>query len=253
MRKLIVLAALFSPLALAQAVIEVDSHAVMRLPSTTSVLLLDRLAIADNGTLLIPSGLTEIRVAQLHLGRDARLAIAPGDQVLRLEIETADIASGAQISARGARGSAEKPALPGRNLSLRLQAVTLENLVLDARGGTGAPGYAGLAGADGKPGGCTWGEASRGHDGLNGGDGQPGAAGAQVRLEVPQDFPVEQVQVRLDGGSGGQPGAPGAGGQGGVSKGCWFYSTDGARDGTPGQAGRAGEPGPAGALNIVQF
>ena len=253
MRKLLALAALFSPLALAQAVIEVDSHAVMRLPSNTSVLLLDRLEIADHGTLLIPSGLTEIRVAQLSLGRDARLAIAPSDQVLRLEVEAAEIASGAQISARGARGSAEKPALPGRNLSLRLQAVTLENLLLDARGGTGAPGYAGLAGADGKSGGCTWGEASRGHDGLNGGDGQPGAAGAQVRLEVPQGFPVEQLQVRLDGGNGGQPGAPGAGGQGGVSKGCWLYSTDGARDGKPGQAGRAGEPGPAGALNVVQF
>ena len=40
MRKLLALAALFSPLALAQAVIEVDSHAVMRLPSNTSVLLL---------------------------------------------------------------------------------------------------------------------------------------------------------------------------------------------------------------------
>ncbi|WP_339411919.1 collagen-like protein [Pseudomonas sp. EA_35y_Pfl2_R5] len=253
MRKLLVLAALFSPLALAQAVIEVDSNTVMRLPSNTSVLLLDRLEIADHGTLLIPPGLTEIRVAQLNLGREARLAIAPSDQVLRLEVEAAEIASGAQISARGAQGSAEKPALPGRDLSLRLQTVTLENLVLDARGGTGAPGYAGLAGADGNPGNCTWGEASRGHDGLDGGDGQPGASGAQVRLEVPQGFPVEQLQVRLDGGSGGQPGTPGAGGQGGVSKGCWLYSTDGARDGKPGRAGRAGEPGPAGALNIVQF
>ena len=253
MRNWLALAALFSPLALAQAVIEVDSHAVVRLPGNASVLQLDRLQIADHGTLLIPPGLTEIRVAQLHLGRDARLAIAPSDQLLRLEIETAEIASGAQISARGAQGSAARPALAGRNLSLRLQAVTLENLLLDARGGTGAPGYAGLAGADGKPGGCTWGEASRGHDGLDGGDGQPGAAGAQVRLEVPRDFPVEQLQVRLDGGSGGQPGAAGAGGQGGVSKSCWLYSTDGAHDGKPGRAGRAGEAGPAGALSIVQF
>lgn len=253
MRKLLALAALFSPLALAQTVIEVDSHAVMRLPSNTSILLLERLEIADHGTLLIPPGLTEIRVAQLNLGRDARLAIAPSEHVLRLDVEAAEIASGAQISARGAHGSFEKPSLPGRDLSLRLQAVNVENLLLDARGGTGAPGYAGLAGADGKPGGCTWGEASRGHNGLNGGDGQPGAAGAQVRLEVPQGFPIEQLHVRLDGGSGGQPGAAGAGGQGGMSKGCWLYSTKGARDGKPGQAGQAGEPGPAGALNIVQF
>lgn len=251
MRNLLTLAALFSPLALAQSVIEVDSHAFMRLPSNTSVLLLDRLEIADHGTLLIPAGLTEIRVAQLHLGREARLAIAPSEQALRLDVAAAEFASGAQISARGAHGSAAKPAVPGRDLNVRLQAVTLENLILDARGGSGAPGYAGFDGANGKPGGCTWGEASRGYDGLDGGDGQPGAAGAHVRLEVPQGFPVEQLQVRLDGGAGGQPGAAGAGGQGGERKGCLLYSTDGARDGKPGQAGRAGEPGPAGTLNIV--
>ncbi len=253
MRKLLALVALCSPLALAQTVIEVDSHAVLRLPSSTNVLLLERLAIADHGTLLIPAGLTEIRVEQLNLGRQARLVIALGEHVLRLEVTAADIAIGAQISARGAKGSYEKPALPGRDLTVRLHAVTLENLIVDARGGSGAPGYAGLAGADGKPGGCTWGQASRGFDGFDGGDGQPGAAGAQVRLEVPQGFPVEQLQVRLDGGSGGQPGASGAGGQGGISKGCWLYSTDGAGDGKPGQAGRAGESGPDGVLNVVRF
>lgn len=253
MHKLLVLAALFSPLALAQAVIEVDSHSVMRLPSNSSVLLLERLVIADYGTLLIPAGLTEIRVAELHLGREARLAIAPADQMLRLEVAAADIASGAQISARGSHGSAEKPARPGRDISVRLQSAAIENLLVDARGGEGAPGYVGLAGADGKPGNCTWGDASRGYDGLDGGDGQPGAAGAQVRLEVPQNFPIEQLQVRVDGGAGGKPGIEGAGGQGGVSKGCWLYSTVGARDGKPGQAGRAGEPGPAGTLNLIQF
>lgn len=253
MRKLLILAALFSPLALAQAVIEVDSHTFMRLPSSSSVLVLQRLDIADHGTLLIPAGLTEIHVQQLNLGRQARLVVAPGEQVLRLDVAMAEIARGAQISARGAKGSYEKPALPGRDLNIRLHAVTLENLIVDARGGSGTPGYAGLAGADGKPGGCTWGEASRGFDGFDGGDGQPGAAGAQVRLEVPQDIPAEQLQVRVDGGNGGQPGKAGAGGHGGISKGCWLYSTDGAGDGKPGKAGRVGEPGPDGTLNVVRF
>ncbi|MFP6849639.1 MAG: collagen-like protein [Pseudomonas sp.] len=253
MRNWLVLAALFSPLVMAGTVIEVESNSFMRLPSNTSVLQLDRLEIADYGTLLIPAGLTELRVAQLRLGRDARLAIAPSEQELRLEVAAAEIASGAQISARGAQGRSEKPALPGRNLSLRLQAANVEGLLVDARGGEGAPGYAGLAGANGKPGGCTWGEASRGHDGLDGGDGQQGAAGGQVRLEVPQNFPLELLQVRLDGGSGGSSGTPGAGGQGGVSKGCWLYSTAGANDGKPGQAGRAGQAGPTGALNVVRF
>ena len=253
MRNLMLLAALFSPLALAQAVIEVAPHGVMRLPTTASTLHIERLRIAEHGTLLIPANLTEMRIAELHLGRDARIAIAPAEQAFRLEVASGEIASGAQISARGAQGSSEQPALPGRNLSLRLQVVTVESLLVDARGGNGASGYAGLAGADGKSGGCTWGEASHGHDGLDGGDGQPGAAGAQVRLEVPQDFPVESLQVRVEGGAGGLPGTPGAGGQGGGSKGCWLYSTAGAGDGKPGQAGRAGEAGPSGALNVVRF
>ena len=186
MRNLMLLAALFSPLALAQAVIEVAPHGVMRLPTTASTLHIERLRIAEHGTLLIPANLTEMRIAELHLGRDARIAIAPAEQAFRLEVASGEIASGAQISARGAQGSSEQPALPGRNLSLRLQVVTVESLLVDARGGNGAPGYAGLAGANGKPGGCTWGEASRGHDGLDGGDGQPGA-GEEVTGVTLQD------------------------------------------------------------------
>ena len=55
MRNLMLLAALFSPLALAQAVIEVAPHGVMRLPTTASTLHIERLRIAEHGTLLIPA------------------------------------------------------------------------------------------------------------------------------------------------------------------------------------------------------
>lgn len=253
MRNLMLVAALFSPLTVAQTVIEVPSNSVMRLPSSASVLVLERLDIADYGTLLIPAGVTELRIAELRLGREARLAIAPAEQALRLEALEVQAASGAQINARGASGSSEQPPLPGRQLHVRLHTATVDDLLVDARGGKGAPGYAGLAGADGKPGGCTWGDASHGHDGLDGGDGQAGAAGAKVHFEVPQDFPMERVQVRLDGGEGGPAGAPGDGGKGGMSKGCWLYNTASAGDGKPGQAGRAGEAGPAGVINVIRF
>lgn len=253
MRRLLAVAAFFSPWALAQSVIEVESHAFMRLPSNAGVLQLDRLAIADHGTLLIPSGVREIRVAELHLGQQARITIAPAEQVFRLEAAAGEIASGAQIDARGSQGTHQQPALQGRALSVRLGAVVVGPLLVDARGGKGAPGYVGLDGADGMPGGCTWGQASAGHGGQNGGDGQAGAPGAEVRLEVPAGFPVEQLQVRIDGGAGGLPGPGGSGGKGGPSKGCWLYSTDAAADGRPGQAGQAGVQGAAGALDLVQF
>jgi hypothetical protein len=253
MRNVLLLAALVSPMALAQNLIDVQSHALLRLPATSSVLRVERLHVADHGTLLIPAGLTEMHVADLRLGRDARIAVAPGQQAFRLEVLSGEIAAGAQISVRGSPGSFVQPALPGRSLTIRLVDVLAPALLVDARGGMGTPGYVGLDGADGKPGGCTWGQASRGHDGLNGGDGQAGAVGGQVRLEVPGDFPLERLQVLLDGGAGGAAGNGGGAGAGGASKGCWLYSTQHARGGRPGQAGQAGVAGPAGNLDIVRF
>jgi hypothetical protein len=253
MRRLLLLATLCSPMALAQALIEVESHALLRLPATTDVLLVERLSVADNGTLMIPAGLTEIRVSELRLGRDARIAIAPSERPFRLHVGRGEIAPGAQISARGASGSRLKQSLPGRTLSIRLENVTTDALIVDARGSAGAPGYVGLDGADGKAGGCAWGQASRGHDGQNGGDGQTGTAGGRVRVEVPQAFPLERLQIRLDGGAGGPAGEGGSGGSGGASTGCWLYSADGAADGRPGQTGRAGAQGAAGDLDLVRF
>jgi hypothetical protein len=253
MRNWMVIVALFTPLAMAQTAIEVSSNSLMRLPSSASVVVLERLHIADHGTLFIPAGVTELRVGELRLGREARLAIAPGEHPLRLEAAAAELASGVQINARGAAGSNTQSALPGRHLHLRLDKATVADLLIDARGGQGTPGYVGLAGADGQAGGCAWGEASRGHDGLDGGNGQTGAPGAQVRLEVPHDFPIDQLQVRLDGGAGGPAGAAGAGGKGGASKGCWLYNTAAAGSGKPGEVGRAGEAGPAGAINVIRF
>ncbi|EPN62530.1 hypothetical protein A245_13685, partial [Pseudomonas syringae pv. actinidiae ICMP 19096] len=56
MRKLVLLAALFSPLALAQTII-VAPHSLMRLPGNSSVLQVERLEVSDYGTLLIPAGI----------------------------------------------------------------------------------------------------------------------------------------------------------------------------------------------------
>ncbi|TBU94697.1 collagen-like protein [Phytopseudomonas dryadis] len=250
---LLLLAALCCPLAFAEAVIEVQSHMFMRLPASGSVLQLQRLEIADHGTLMIPPGLTELHVDELRLGRDAQISIAPSAQAFRLQVRSGAIASGAQISAAGAAGTTLSPAVPGRTLTIRLQGVNTEQLLLDARGGRGAPGYAGLDGADGKPGGCAWGQSSAGHDGQDGTDGQPGAPGGQVRLEVPADFPLERLQVRLEGGHGGPAGAPGNAGAGGAAKGCWIYSTRGAAAGAPGRAGQPGVAGTAGRLDVVRF
>lgn len=77
MRKVFLLALLVSPIALAQSV-SVETNSLMRLPNSSGVLQLERLDVADYGTLLIPANITQVTVDELHLGRDARIAIVPG-------------------------------------------------------------------------------------------------------------------------------------------------------------------------------
>lgn len=123
MRNLVLLAALFSPLAMAQAII-VAPHSLMRLPGNSSVLQLDRLEVSDYGTLLIPANIDDVKIGQLVLGHEARIAIVPGVQAFNLVVAHGEFGTGSQITARGAPGTYEKPALPCRNPTLRLQTST---------------------------------------------------------------------------------------------------------------------------------
>lgn len=252
MRKLWLLAVLFSPLALAQTVI-VESHSLMRLPGNNDRLQVERLEVADYGTLLIPGGISEVRIGELVLGHEARIAIVPSAQPISVRVEHGRFATGSQITARGAPGTFEKPALPGRNLTLRINDLSADLLSVDARGGAGGPGYVGLDGGNGQAPGCTWGQAGRGHDGDDGGSGHDGAAGGQVRLELPQGFAAERIQVNVNGGAAGPGGAGGQPGKGGASKGCLVYRADGGKPGKPGQAGQPGNAGPAGSVTVQRF
>jgi hypothetical protein len=252
MRNLCLLAALFTPLAMAESV-SVDAHSLLRLPTSSSVLSLERLDVADYGTLLIPASLTDLSVNELRLGHEARIAVVPSERELHLTAAHAELSSGSQILSRGAPGTHQKAARPGRNLDLQFKSLDAVELNIDGRGGAGAAGYAGLDGGSGEAPGCTWGAAGRGGNGDNGGDGLPGAAGAQVRVRLPASFAAEAIKVRTDGGSGGEPGAPGKAGAGGKSKGCLVYRADGGKPGREGLPGRAGEAGAAGSLSVQRF
>lgn len=252
MRKLIVLAALAAPMVQAQS-LEVASHSILRLPSKSAAVHLEQLRVADSATLLLPASLTELRVDHLQLGRDARIAIAPAEAPLLIDVASAVLGEGSEFSAPGAPGTYERAARSGRSLELKLTEVDAERLAIDARGGAGAPGYVGLDGANGQAGGCAWGQASRGANGDDGGNGHDGAPGGHVRLSLPQDFPQDRVLVRLDGGAPGKPGAAGKPGKGGTSKGCLVYRTDAGANGRPGQEGQPGLAGAQGELILQRL
>ena len=136
MRKVLLLALLVSPVALAQSV-SVETNSLMRLPSSTSVLQLERLEVAAYGTLLTPATISQVTLAELHLGRDARTAMVPGNTALQLHAGNAQLDHGSQITSRGAPGTHEKPAKAGRDLTLRINSLSAEELSVDARGGAG--------------------------------------------------------------------------------------------------------------------
>ena len=92
MRKVFLLALLVSPVALAQSV-SVETNSLMRLPSSTSVLQLERLDVADYGTLLIPATISQVTVDELHLGRDARITIVPGNTALQMQVRDAQLST----------------------------------------------------------------------------------------------------------------------------------------------------------------
>ena len=100
MRKLGLLVALCSPFVHAESV-KVDSNTLMRLPANTSVLQLEQLDVADYGTLLIPPGVTQVKIDQLHLGREARITIVPAERAIELHAAYANFEEGSQINARG--------------------------------------------------------------------------------------------------------------------------------------------------------
>lgn len=252
MRNLCLLAAFISPLACAQ-VVSVETNSLMRLPNTASTLQLERLEVSDYGTLLIPSNVTQVTVSELHLGRDARIAIVLGEQALDFKVIRAQLSEGSQITARGAPGTYLKAARSGRNLNVQIKSLNAPQLVVDARGGAGAPGFVGLDGANGQAPGCTWGQAGRGADGSDGSDGQAGAPGAMVRLEVPRDYPAEQIKVQVAGGAGGLAGPGGKPGAGGKSKGCIVYRADGGKSGRPGTDGQPGPEGAAGSVTVQRL
>ncbi|AMB81746.1 MULTISPECIES: hypothetical protein [Pseudomonas] len=252
MRKLCLLAALCSPFAHADVVM-VQANSLMRLPGNASVLQLEKLEVADYGTLLIPAGVTRVDIDQLHLGREARITLVPAEPGIELRVGRAEFDEGSQINARGAPGTFEKPARAARDLSVRIESLQAPQLLIDARGGTGAPGFSGLDGGNGQAPGCTWGAAGAGANGDDGGNGQAGAAGARVRVELPRDYPAELISVRVDGGAGGKPGEAGRAGAGGKSKGCIVYRTDGGKSGRPGLAGQPGDAGAAGMVTIERL
>lgn len=233
----------------AASVYDVPANGLLRLP--VDVRVIDRLQVSDGGKLLIPAAITGLKINQLTMGVNARISIAPRDATFELAVGEVDLADGSVIAALGAYGDIGVPGGSGSSIKLVFKSGSVNNLVVDTRGGNGGKGWTGAQGRDGSGAAC-WGRgSSQGAAGGNGSDGLPGGDGGNIELVLDQPQWLEVIDIMQSGGKGGAAGDAGAGGKGGQSADCWVYSLgDGSRDGQVGNPGRASVDGRPGILRV---
>ncbi len=152
--------------------VKVQANSVMRLPKRAQELRLRRVEIGEDAALLIPLEVSVLRIEELHMAKNARIGVAPGEERISIEVVSGRLADGSIISAPGATGTFRQSAGNGRDLTLRLQAVEVESLL------PGKPGAADNAT------GCWIYSVDAGRAGRSGEDGANGTNGSDGSLDV---------------------------------------------------------------------
>lgn len=230
---------------------QVPEGGLLRLPNNVSDNRIEQLSVAAGAKLLIPATISALEIGELHMAENARISIAPRDELFVLTLKNAKIADGSVLAAVGSHGDFGVPGGRGTDLRVIIDSADIANLVIDVSGGKGGDGWAGAQGRNGKNAAC-WGfGSSAGTNGGRGSDGMPGGDGGNIDLSLEQSHWLEVIDVRQQGGKGGQAGAAGVAGKGGQSASCWLYSLgDTANDGEAGSKGLPAEAGSPGILKV---
>lgn len=227
------------------------SGELLRLPAKASDQQSLSVVLASGSTLLVPKHVTALHLQQLTMEAGSRLTIAPRPEAFELVIEQARFADGSIISGRGAKGRVGSDGGRGLDLQLTINALDIENLVIDISGGQGGSGWNGVPGEDGNQAGCFgWRSSGEGTSGGAGHQGARGGDGGNLTLRLGNSRALEVIDVIQSGGAGGDGGQGGLAGKGGVEKSCWLYSRDGATSGQSGLQGTAGQSGQQGVLRV---
>ncbi len=98
--------------------VKVQANSVMRLPKRAQELRLRRVEIGEDAALLIPLEVSVLRIEELHMAKNARIGVAPGEERISIEVVSGRLADGSIISAPGATGTFRQSAGNGRDLTL---------------------------------------------------------------------------------------------------------------------------------------
>lgn len=97
--------------------VKVQANSVMRLPKRAQELRLRRVEIGEDAALLIPLEVSVLRIEELHMAKNARIGVAPGEERISIEVVSGRLADGSIISAPGATGTFRQSAGNGRDLT----------------------------------------------------------------------------------------------------------------------------------------
>ena len=176
-------------------------------------------------------------------------------------------ASGADAPGRGndgglgGAGSHGEDGGHGVSVTISMGIASLQDLLIDVRGGDGGNGVTGGSGGHGSRGGCTCNcRGGRGGNGGPGGRAGSGGNGGNIAIDYWRTSagPVGFGDLRHnvdpgDAGSRGQGGSPGAGGGGSGNCGIWpYYRRGGGASGSWGEPGASGSPGISGDFRITE-
>lgn len=66
--------------------VKVQANSVMRLPKRAQELRLRRVEIGEDAALLIPLEVSVLRIEELHMAKNARIGVAPGEERISIEV-----------------------------------------------------------------------------------------------------------------------------------------------------------------------
>ena len=78
--------------------VKVQANSVMRLPKRAQELRLRRVEIGEDAALLIPLEVSVLRIEELHMAKNARIGVAPGEERISIEVVSGRLADGSIIS-----------------------------------------------------------------------------------------------------------------------------------------------------------
>lgn len=255
---------LTSNLIFAQSVFTVSSNTTTTITKANKTMFVDEWIMEDNSTIVIADDVDvfEITAIKAKFGDNCKI-IGKGKQGKHGKNSYAHGRNGGECKdgGHGGRGTSGRYGNKGKKVKIRMGLISVNDLIIDVRGGNGGNGGNGANGGRGGRASC--GRVCSGQEGGNGGNAGNAGNGGQGG-EVDIEFWVASTNFsgfmlsnnnglrgKVDGGYQGSPGKPGIGGAGGSGKRCpGFYKRSGGPSGRKGRTGSKGRKGKEGTFKV---